>query len=181
VVHVKPPFGDTPDLVLKYLARYVYRVGISNGRLLELNGDQVTFSYRDYSQPGHPEKQMTLPVHQFLSRFLQHVMPRGFMRVRHFGFLGGPNAAQQLEYIRRLIDAQTEPRPSAATEHHAPMNHKDDLPSDADVPFSFSVCPQCGAGPLQEIAVGPRQQCRALWPVLWDLFPSWSVQAEDSS
>lgn len=71
VVHVKPPFGDTPDLVLKYLARYVYRVGISNGRLLEMNGDQVTCSYRDYSETGHPEKQMTLPVDQFMGRFLQ--------------------------------------------------------------------------------------------------------------
>ncbi len=181
VVHVKPPFGDTPDLVLKYLARYVYRVGISNGRLLELNGDQVTFSYRDYSQPGHPEKQMALPVDQFLGRFLQHVLPRGFMRVRHFGFLGGPSANQQLEHIRRLIHAQSKPHPSAATERHPPMNNKDDLGSDADVPSSLLICPQCGAGLLQEIAVGPRQQCRALWPVLWDLFPSWPVQAEDSS
>jgi hypothetical protein len=149
--------------------------------LLELNGDQVTFSYRDYSKPGHPERQMALPVDQFLGRFLQHVLPRGFMRVRHFGFLGGPSANQQLEHIRRLIDAQSKPHPSAATEHHAPTNNKDDVRSDAEVPFSLLVCPQCGVGPLQEIAAGPRQQCRALWPVLWDLFPSWTVQAEDSS
>jgi hypothetical protein len=181
VVHVKPPFGDTPDLVLKYLARYVYRVGISNGRLLELNDDQVTFSYRDYSEPGYPEKQMTLSVDQFLGRFLQHVMPRGFMRVRHFGFLGGPSAAQQLGHIRRLIDAQSRTRPSAATERDAPIDNKDDLRSDADSESSWLVCPKCGVGPLREVEAGARQQCRELWPVLWSLFPSWSVQAEDSS
>ena len=61
------------------------------------------------------------------------------------------------------------------------IDNKGDLRSDADSASSWLVCPKCGAGPLREVEAGARQQCRELWPVLWDLFPSWSVQAEDSS
>lgn len=79
------------------------------------------------------------------------------MWVRHFGFLGGLSAAQQLEHIRQLIDAQSKPRPSVATERDAPVNNKGDPQSDAHLPSSLLVCPQCGAGPLWEVAAAPRQ------------------------
>jgi hypothetical protein len=183
VVHVKPPFGNTPDLVLKYLARYVYRVGISNRRLLELNGDQVTFSYRDYTEEGHPEKPMTLPAERFLDHFLQHVLPRGFMRVRYYGFLGGPHAAKRVQAIRKLIAAQSPPPEAEGEPSQTPaLPHERPVPDSPDPAPSWpEVCPMCGAGPMREVATGPRQQCRALWPVLWDLFPSWPVQAENSS
>jgi hypothetical protein len=178
VVHVKPPFGAKPDRVLKYLARYVYRVGISNGRLLELKGDQVTFSYRDYTEENQPEKQTTLPAEQFLGRFLQHVLPPGFMRIRHYGFLGGPYAAKRIKAIRELIastqgETQT-PTASLAEEHQPP---------DSGDPSSLSsrVCPKCGVGLMQEILCKPRFSCRPLWKVLWYLFPSWPLEPDDSS
>ena len=187
VVHIKPPFAGDTERVLKYLARYVCRVGISNGRILKLHGDQVTFSYRDYSEPGHPEKQLTLSADKFLSRFLQHVLPRGFRRVRHYGFLGGPRARQQLDHIRSLIASQDKeskldrasPQPA---QHEAPPAAKDAqrlLSHDSSQP-SPRACPRCG-GPLDTIAVMPREQCRKLWPQFWHFFPSWFVQADDTS
>jgi len=81
VVYAKPPFGRPPQ-VLKYPARHTHRVAISNGRLLELNDDQVTFSYKDYAE-GNATKTMTLKTQEFARRFLLHVLPRGFVRIRY--------------------------------------------------------------------------------------------------
>src|SRR6516225_3031040 len=79
VVYAKPPFGG-PQQVLKYLARYTHRVAISNGRLLELDDDKVTFSYKDYAA-GNATKTLTLGVQEFTRRYLLHVLPRGFVRI----------------------------------------------------------------------------------------------------
>jgi hypothetical protein len=85
MVYCKPPFGS-PLHVLRYLGRYTHRVAISNHRLVGLQDDQVTFRWRD-SAHGNQQRLMTLAVEEFLRRFLLHVLPPGFVRIRHFGFL----------------------------------------------------------------------------------------------
>jgi len=101
VVYAKPPFGG-PQQVLKYLARYTHRVAISNGRLLELRDGRVTFRYKDYAD-DHKEKKLTLSAEEFLRRFVQHVLPKGFVKVRHYGLLANRQRAERLEQCRRLL------------------------------------------------------------------------------
>jgi hypothetical protein len=108
IVYAKPPFGG-PEQVLKYLARYTHRVAISNGRLLELRDNEVTFSYKDYAA-GNVTKTMTLDISEFARRFLLHVLPRGFVRIRYYGFLANGCRAKKLDLCRRLLSAdKTEP------------------------------------------------------------------------
>jgi hypothetical protein len=83
VVYAKPPFGG-PDQVLKYLARYTHRVAISNRRLLTMADGRVTFEWKDYAA-GRQSKTMTLEAVEFIRRFLLHVLPSGFVHIRHFG------------------------------------------------------------------------------------------------
>jgi hypothetical protein len=85
VVYAKPPFGG-PEHVLQYLARYTHRVAISNHRLLSVDGDHVTFRWKDYAH-HNKSRAMTLTLEEFLRRFLQHVLPRGVPRIRYFGWL----------------------------------------------------------------------------------------------
>src|SRR5947199_2752036 len=85
VVYSKRPFGG-PQHVLHYLGRYTHRVAISNHRLLDFDGDRVTFRWRDYAH-GNKKRKMTLAAHEFIRRFLMHVLPRGFVRIRHFGWM----------------------------------------------------------------------------------------------
>ena len=109
VVYAKPPFGG-PEQVLKYLARYTHRVAISNGRLLQFSDNEVTFNYKDYAA-GNVTKKMTLDIREFARRFLLHVLPRGFVRIRYYGFLANGCRAKKLELCRRLLSADmTEPQ-----------------------------------------------------------------------
>jgi hypothetical protein len=101
VVYAKPPFGG-PAQVLKYLARYTHRVAISNSRLLDMSDGRVSFRYKDYAD-GHEQKTMTLSADEFLRRFLQHVLPKGFVKVRHYGLLANRQRAVRLEQCRRLL------------------------------------------------------------------------------
>jgi hypothetical protein len=101
VVYAKPPFGG-PERVLKYLARYTHRVAISNHRLVKLDNDSVTFRYKDYSD-DHRQKTMMLSATEFLRRFVQHVLPRGFVKVRHYGLLANRHRQVRLEVCRRLL------------------------------------------------------------------------------
>jgi hypothetical protein len=101
VVYAKPPFAG-PEQVLKYLARYTHRVAISNQRLLSLNDGQVTFRYKDYAD-SHRSKTMTLSAEEFLRRFVQHVLPRGFVKIRHYGLLAARGRNQRLALCRRLL------------------------------------------------------------------------------
>ena len=101
VVYAKPPFGG-PEQVLKYLARYTHRVAISNQRLLALEDGQVTFRYKDYAA-GQRSKTMTLSAEEFLRRFVQHVLPRGFVKLRHYGLLASRGRNQRLTQCRRLL------------------------------------------------------------------------------
>jgi hypothetical protein len=101
VVYAKPPFGG-PEQVLKYLARYTHRVAISNARLLELRAGRVTFRYKDYAD-DHRQKTMTLDADEFLRRFVQHVLPGSFVKVRHYGLLANAQRAARLRLCRRLL------------------------------------------------------------------------------
>ena len=101
MVYAKAPFGG-PEQVLKYLARYTHRVAISNARLVSLDGDQVTFRYKDYADDRR-SKQMTLAADEFLRRFLQHVLPSGFVKIRHYGLLANRYRAANLRRCRALL------------------------------------------------------------------------------
>jgi hypothetical protein len=101
VVYAKPPFGG-PAQVLKYLARYTHRVAISNARLLKLEEGRVTFRYRDYAG-GNQSRILTLSAEDFLRRFVQHVLPRGFVKMRHYGLLANRHRQERLETCRRLL------------------------------------------------------------------------------
>jgi hypothetical protein len=101
VVFAKQPFGG-PAQVLKYLARYTHRVAIGNSRLLDLRDGRITFRYKDYAD-GQQHKTMTLDAIEFLRRFLQHVLPKGFVKIRHYGLLANGQRAVRLALCRRLL------------------------------------------------------------------------------
>lgn len=105
VVYAKEPFGG-PEAVLAYLSRYTHRVAISNHRLVSLKNDAVTFKWKDYRAEG-PEryKTMTLPVFEFIRRFLMHVLPTGFHRIRHYGLFANGNRASNIAKARELLAA----------------------------------------------------------------------------
>jgi Putative transposase/Transposase zinc-binding domain len=105
VVYAKPPFGG-PEQVLKYLARYTHRVALSNHRLVKLEDGKVTFRYRDYAD-SRKEKLLTLSAEEFLRRFVQHVLPKGFMKIRHYGLLASRQREARLRAARRLLVAVT--------------------------------------------------------------------------
>ncbi|HEX2261996.1 MAG TPA: IS91 family transposase [Candidatus Binatia bacterium] len=102
VVYAKKPFGS-PQTVLNYLGRYTHRVALSNDRILDIENGQVTLSYRD-RKDGDQKKTMALDAHEFIRRFLLHVLPDGFMRIRHFGFLANRSKKHLLPQCRKLLD-----------------------------------------------------------------------------
>jgi hypothetical protein len=103
LVYAKEPFGG-PEAVLAYLARYTHRVAISNHRLVEADQSGVTFKYKDYRIDGPGRyKTMTLPIHEFIRRFLMHVLPKSFHRIRHYGLFANGNRAANLARARELL------------------------------------------------------------------------------
>jgi len=108
IVYAKQPFGG-PEQVLEYLSRYTHRVAISNARILSFAEDKVSFRWRDYAD-GHRSKIMTLDALEFLRRFLLHVLPDGFVRIRYFGFLGNHHRHSNIEAARKLIGCSLELR-----------------------------------------------------------------------
>jgi Putative transposase/Transposase zinc-binding domain len=102
VVYAKEPFGG-PEHVLHYLARYTHRVAISNHRLISLEDGKVTFRWKDYAH-GNKQRKMTVGSDEFLRRFFLHVLPRGFVRIRFFGFLANRSRANMLPLCRRLLE-----------------------------------------------------------------------------
>jgi hypothetical protein len=130
VVYAKPPLSGA-EQVLKYLARYTHRVAISNSRLLEMSDGQVTFRYKDYAD-AHQHKTMALSADEFLRRFVQHVLPKGFVKVRHYGLLAHRQRGERLEQCRRLLVVE---KVTAL------------LPSSAEAtvePVEPHGCPKCG-------------------------------------
>lgn len=101
IVYIKPPFGG-PHHVLHYLARYTHRVAISNRRLIRFENNQVTFRWRDYAH-GNKKRKLTLSAEEFLRRFLLHVLPGNFVRIRFFGFLANRHRAELLPLCRTLL------------------------------------------------------------------------------
>jgi hypothetical protein len=101
VVYAKPPFGG-PEQVLKYLARYTHRVAVSNARLVAMEDEGVTFRWKDYAH-GSVQRTMTLAGPEFVRRFLLHVLPPGFMRIRHYGFLANRCRTVKLAQCRALL------------------------------------------------------------------------------
>ena len=134
VVHAKPPFGEAGH-VLQYLARYTHRVAISNGRLLRLENGQVTFRWRD-SKDSNQIKAMTLDATEFIRRFLLHILPSGFVKIRHFGFLSNRRRSAALALCRQRL-----PLP-AADSNAAP------LLSDQQQSAIKRRCPVCRRGAL---------------------------------
>lgn len=151
VVYAKPPFGG-PAHVLKYLARYTHRVAISNSRLVDVSGGRVTFGYKDYAD-GHRSKTLTLSADEFLRRFVQHVLPPGFVKVRHYGLLANRRREEHLARCRRLLVAAAVRPRSAAT----------DEPAVAVAPVVPPCCPHCGSPRLVAVAV-PRAGVPAIAP-----------------
>jgi len=117
VVYLKPPFGG-PQHVLCYLAGYTHRVDISNHRLLAFERDQVTFRYKDYAH-GNKKRRMTLSAQEFLRRFLLHVLPRGFVRIRFYGFLAHRRRANLLPLCQQLLRHHPQSDPSPASQSTA--------------------------------------------------------------
>jgi hypothetical protein len=138
VVYAKRPFAG-PEAVLAYLSRYTHRVAIANSRLIALDEEQVTFKWKDYRAKGRcRHKRMTLPVQEFMRRFLLHVLPPGFHRIRHYGLLANAARVENLARARELLAAPLSPLiavPVAAVEQVAP-----DAPTE-----SARACPCCGA------------------------------------
>ena len=104
VVYAKPPFGG-PERVLAYLARYTHRTAIANSRIVAVDEDEVAFSYKDYRRGGRGGV-MRLAPHEFIRRFLLHVLPDGFHRIRHYGFLAKGDRGESLARIRALLKVQ---------------------------------------------------------------------------
>ena len=127
IVYAKPAFGG-PLRVLRYLGRYTHRIAISNHRLLAFDGERVTFRWKDYAH-GARQRQMTLSATEFLRRFFLHVLPKGFVRIRHFGFLSNRFRTSQLPLCRQLLAMIPEPRAAADSDNHTATWH----------------CPRCGA------------------------------------
>ncbi len=149
VVYSKAPFAG-PRKLLDYLSRYTHRVAISNQRLVSCDDRQVTFVYRDRTD-GDRRKQLVLPAKQFIGRFLTHVLPDRFMRIRHYGFLANRHRGVKLAVIRNLLGVwQPEPSPQESLEQWL----RETLGIDLD------RCPCCGGEVIQIelLAVRPAVQ-----------------------
>jgi len=147
VVYAKAPFAG-PQHVLEYLGRYTHRVAISNRRLLALENGQVSFAWKDYRDKQQPQKVMTVSAEEFIRRFLQHSVPPGFQRIRHYGFLANCHRAQKLALCRRLLAtpcSELLPQPAACRDFQAAL-----------IASHPRLCPRCGVGILISI--------QTLWP-----------------
>ena len=134
VVYSKPPFGG-PEQVLKYLARYTHRVAIANSRLISMTDGNVTFAWKDYAK-GCGRRKMTLSASEFLRRFLLHVLPKGFVRIRSYGFLANRCRRDRIACIRRLLMPNTE------------INYTEE-PKGQDDGDTARPCPACKKGIMQ--------------------------------
>lgn len=148
IVYAKPPFGG-PEQALAYLARYTHRAAIANSRLVAAGDEEVAFSYKDYRREGR-RRTMRLSPDEFIRRFLQHVLPDGFHRIRHYGLLARGDREKRLALCRRLA--------AAAAEHPVePKVRACDDPSTAAA--HVFPCPDCG-GLMRRIGAVPPARAR---------------------
>ena len=147
VVYAKRPFAG-PQQVLDYVGRYTHRIAIANNRLLSIDNGRVRFRWKDY-RDGERQKTMTLEANEFIRRFLIHVLPDGFQRIRYYGFLGNCHRARKLALCRKLLAmAQAEP---AADD--SPVDYRDRY--EALTGRSLRECPHCHTGIMVVVEVLP--------------------------
>ena len=146
VVYAKPPFGG-PRQVLKYLARYTHRVAISNQRLVSLEGGRVTFRWKNYARASETAT-MTLQVEEFIRRFLLHVLPKGLVRVRHFGFLANRCRRKRVELCRSLLEPRASQPPGLDRDRDAPSEEQ---------ASTVDRCPRCKVGSMRPVEILVRQ------------------------
>ncbi len=139
VVYAKAPFGG-PQAVLAYLSRYTHRIAISNSRLIAANAETVTFRWKNYRANGRArQKLMHLATDEFIRRFLLHVLPKGFHRIRHYGLFANGARVRNIETIRRLLNA------ALNRNQHAPADNTEENEDDSPVGRSLRrPCPCCG-------------------------------------
>jgi hypothetical protein len=153
VVYAKPPFAG-PQQVLDYVGRYTHRVAISNNRLLDIENNQICFQWKDYRNDGQI-KTMTLSADEFIRRFLLHVLPDGFQRIRYYGFLGNRYRKEKLDQCRRLLGMPTPTEPPPPTEKDY-RDRYEELTGN-----SLHQCPQCKQGRMLVIEILPRVPCKS--------------------
>jgi hypothetical protein len=150
VVYATPPLGGAPTVVLKYLARYTHKTAISNRRLVGLEDGRVTFRWKDYAHGGR-RSTLTLDAVEFVRRFLLHVLPAGFVRVRHYGLLANRCRHEKLTRCRELLGmavtppadpVPTDPDPASPPAHEAAVT-------------PTRVCPRCGCGRMVVVGEFP--------------------------
>ena len=150
VVYAKRPFGG-PDAVLAYLSRYTHRIAIANSRLVAFAGERVTFKWKDYRAKADARyKPMTLDADEFIRRFLIHVLPDGFHRIRHYGLFANANRAGNIALARRLLGVP-DPAPSSGESDDTETRHEDD---------EWNACPCCGGRMIIIETFGPGCQPR---------------------
>ena len=154
VVYAKRPFAG-PAQVLDYVGRYTHRVAISNNRLVSMDNDKVRFRWRDY-RDGNRQKTMTLQGGEFIRRFLVHVLPDGFRRIRYYGFLGNCHRAQKLALCRELLGMV----PTARAD--PPADYRDRF--ETLTGQSLRACPHCQTGVMAVISCIPRPMACQLGP-----------------
>jgi len=143
VAYAKPPFAG-PEQVLAYLSRYTHRVSISNSRLLKFDEQGVTFKWKDYrAEPRFRHKIMTLKTDEFIRRFLIHVLPSGFHRIRHYGLLANSGRRDNLKRARELLIAKTDDED--ADENGAIDNSESRQDDALELPQATYLCPDCGS------------------------------------
>jgi hypothetical protein len=154
-VYAKPPFAG-PEQVLAYLARYTHRVAISNNRLLDIDEGKVRFHWKDYRN-GNRQKTMTLAADEFIRRFLLHILPEGFQRIRYYGFLANRYREPKLARCRQLL-AMPQPEPP---HDHAAGDYRDQYQELTGA--SLTECPACQRGRMVIIEVlKPAKPCRPI-------------------
>jgi putative transposase/transposase-like zinc-binding protein len=154
VVYAKRPFAG-PEQVLDYVGRYTHRVAISNNRLLDIAEGKVTFRYKDYRHDAQ-QKTMTLEADEFIRRFLLHVLPDGFQRIRYYGFLANRYREQKLTCCRALLDMPA-PEPPAL---EIPKNYRERY--EELTGSSLRQCPVCHRGRMLVIEILPRSPHRKM-------------------
>jgi hypothetical protein len=148
VVYAKRPFAG-PQQVLDYVGRYTHRIAISNSRLLSIDDGKVQFRWKDYRHGGQ-QKTMVLSADEFIRRFLIHVLPDGFQRIRYYGFLGNAHRAGKLALCRELLAMH----PVALAAPDVPVDYRDRHEILTGV--SLRICPQCHRGSMLVVEVIPR-------------------------
>jgi hypothetical protein len=157
VVYAKPPFAG-PEEVLRYVARYTHRVAISNDRLLGLEDGKVQFRWKDYRDESQ-HKTMALAAEEFIRRFLLHVLPEGFQRIRHYGFLANRYRAHKLALCRQLLQMP----PPATCKDDVKKDYRDRHEELTGI--SLKTCPACRRGQMVVIEVF---QCTTIRPPITD-------------